>query len=177
MVNLGLFIGLLLNLFKNPDLNNLVLLVAAIFFVIILFVYSITMLLYYQRCHSKKRTANEGIFHKASFVFWNYALITVLFTGMMMLSIIIFQPYGMTCSQMIEKYFHPLFILGYLLVSAFFIAPYSIYMSVILIILDEIIERKINKKYEMLLGFSLFLVFIWAFIAFFVNTMKKLSEK
>jgi hypothetical protein len=50
-------------------------------------------------------------------------------------------------------------------------------MSGILIILDEIIERKINKKYEMLLGFSLFLVFIWAFIAFFVNTMKKISEK
>jgi uncharacterized protein YacL len=43
VVNLGLFIGLLLNLFKNPDLNNLVLLVAAIFFAIILFVYSITM--------------------------------------------------------------------------------------------------------------------------------------
>ncbi|MEC4559016.1 MAG: hypothetical protein U9532_02510 ['Conium maculatum' witches'-broom phytoplasma] len=50
-------------------------------------------------------------------------------------------------------------------------------MSSTLIILDEIIERKINEKYEMLLGFSLFFVFIWAFIAFFVDTMKKFSDK
>lgn len=176
VVNLGLFIGLLLNFFKNPDLNNAVLLVATIFFAIILFVYSATMLLYYQRFCSKKRTANKGIFNKVGFVFWNYVLITILFTGMMMISIIIFKPYDITWSQMTE-YFRPLYILGYLLVSAFFIAPYSVYMSGTLIILDEIIERKINKKYEMLLGFSLFFVFIWAFIVFFVDTMKKLSEK
>ncbi|NWN46042.1 hypothetical protein [Candidatus Phytoplasma pruni] len=176
VVNAGLFIGLLLNIFKDEKTNNLVLVISAIFFAIILFVYSVTMLLYYQRFHSKKRTANKGVFNKIGFIFWNYALITVLFTGIMMLSIIIFKPYHIGWNE-IKEYFHPLWILGYLLVSAFFIAPYSVYMSGTLIILDEIIERKINKKYEMLLGFSLFFVFIWAFIAFFVDTMKKFSDK
>ncbi|XXP77427.1 MAG: hypothetical protein AB3N34_00590 [Lettuce witches'-broom phytoplasma] len=135
VVNLGLFIGLLLNLFKEPDLNDKVLLVATIFFAIILLVYSVTMLLYYQLFHSKKRTANKGIFNQVGFVFYNYALITVLFTGMMMFSIIIFKPYDITWSQM-KEFFQPLYILGHLLVSAFFITPYSFYMSGTLIILD-----------------------------------------
>ncbi len=69
VVNAGLFIGLLLNISQNPETNKLVLVIAAIFFAIILFVYSVTMLLYYQRFHSKKRTANKGVFNKIGFIF------------------------------------------------------------------------------------------------------------
>ncbi|NWN45989.1 hypothetical protein [Candidatus Phytoplasma pruni] len=160
IINAGLILGIVLNLYNEANIFK-IFIFPSIVFLISIYSYTITLWFYYLKFSPNNQ--KEGRFKKFWFIIANYLLITIS-----LLMIVLFVISIMKCAQIDiinqMQYFYekPKFWVYYFIISLLTILPFSSYMTGSLSLLDFILSKNIDKKYEHFFAFALFLLFLFS---------------